>query len=135
MKEYITWEQIIKSMKEAKIPKFRKMIAVTRGGLCVAGLLSQVINCKNIDTICLSSYDKDQQKEIKVIKSGSDRGSDILLVDDVVDTGKSIAKAREFYPNAKLFTLHYKNKGGVKPDYYLWETDKWIVYPWEFDEV
>lgn len=46
MKEYISLEQIINELKKIKLPKFRKMIAITRGGLCVAGFLSQIIDCK-----------------------------------------------------------------------------------------
>jgi hypoxanthine phosphoribosyltransferase len=51
-----------------------------------------------------------------------------LIVDDVVDTGLT----REHYamfPN--YVSLHYKPWATRKPTYYVHETTKWIVYPWE----
>jgi hypoxanthine phosphoribosyltransferase len=51
-----------------------------------------------------------------------------LIVDDVVDTGKT----REHYAMFPNFaSLHYKPWATRKPTYYIHETTKWIVYPWE----
>lgn len=83
----------------------------------------------------MTSYENKEQKGLKILKAQYDDNKNILLVEDVIDTGKTIKKVKEFYPNAKVFALHYKEKGGIKPDYYLWITDKWIVYPWEFNEL
>ena len=67
----------------------------------------------------------------------------LLIVDDVFDSGHSIealllelsAKMRLNMPgNVRIATPWYKpnnNRTSLKPDYYLHETDKWIVFPHE----
>ena len=69
--------------------------------------------------------------------------SSLLIVDDVFDSGHSIeallhelsAKMRLNMPrNVRIATPWYKpnnNQTSLKPDYYLHETDKWIVFPHE----
>lgn len=67
----------------------------------------------------------------------------LLVVDDVFDSGHSVeallnelsAKMRLNMPgNVKIATPWYKpdsNQTKLKPDFYLHETDKWIVFPHE----
>lgn len=67
----------------------------------------------------------------------------LLVVDDVFDSGRSVeallrelsAKMRLNMPrNVRIATPWYKptsNLTSLKPDYYLHETDKWIVFPHE----
>jgi hypoxanthine phosphoribosyltransferase len=64
----------------------------------------------------------------------------ILLVDDVVDTGKSMVLikkhlSRQGAKEIKLLTLYYKPWSVVKPDFYSKETSDWIVFPWEIKET
>jgi hypoxanthine phosphoribosyltransferase len=64
----------------------------------------------------------------------------ILLVDDVVDTGKSAVLvkrhlSRQGAKETKLLTLYYKPWSVVKPDFYSKETSDWIVFPWEVKET
>ncbi len=76
----------------------------------------------------------------------------LLIVDDVFDSGHSIqallrelsAKMRLNMPrNVRIATPWYKpgsNETTMKPDYFLHETDRWIVFPHElagltFDEI
>ena len=76
----------------------------------------------------------------------------LLVVDDVFDSGHSVeallkelkAKMRLNMPrNVRIATPWYKpdsNQTDLKPDYYLHETDKWIVFPHElagltFEEI
>ncbi len=67
----------------------------------------------------------------------------LLIVDDVFDSGRSIeallkvlrAKCRKNFPaEAKIATVYFKpvrNKTELKPDYFLHETDDWLVFPHE----
>ena len=68
----------------------------------------------------------------------------LLIVDDVHDTGNSVAQiiadiaaaCKKNTPEIKIATPYYKpNKSqtGNKPDYYLHETDQWLVFPHELD--
>jgi len=70
-------------------------------------------------------------------------GNSLLVVDDVFDSGNSIAalirelseKMRLNMPGqVRIATPWYKpanNQTRLVPDYYLHETDKWIVFPHE----
>lgn len=64
-----------------------------------------------------------------------------LLVDDIVDSGRTIKKFREItnYTDGHFWvaSLHWcpENSPDCKPDFYVKtkEKDEWIVYPWEKD--
>ena len=68
----------------------------------------------------------------------------LLIVDNVFDTGKSIdqiitdlkAACKKNTPEIRIATPYFKpsqNKTDRKPDYYLHETDKWLVFPHELE--
>ncbi len=68
----------------------------------------------------------------------------LLIVDDVHDTGLSIQQiindihtaCKKNTPNIKVATPYFKptkNKTENKPDFYLHETNKWLVFPHELD--
>ena len=68
----------------------------------------------------------------------------LLIVDDVHDTGLSIkqiiadlkAACKKNTPDIKVATPYFKptkNKTDRKPDFYLHETDEWLVFPHELD--
>lgn len=73
------------------------------------------------------------------------QSDDLLIVDDVFDTGRSIEailntlsdKMRRNCPaNIKVATPWFKpnkNKTVLAPDFYLHETDDWLVFPHELD--
>ncbi len=68
----------------------------------------------------------------------------LLIVDDVHDTGNSIAQimsdikaaCKKNTPEMRVATPYFKpNKSqtGNKPDYFLHETDQWLVFPHELE--
>ena len=68
----------------------------------------------------------------------------LLIVDDVHDTGNSISQiisdlksaCKKNTPEIKVATPYFKpnkNKSGYKPDFYLHETDQWLVFPHELE--
>jgi len=68
----------------------------------------------------------------------------LLLVDDVFDTGNTIAavieeikkRARKNTPTIRVATVYYKpenNQTDLVPDYYVHVTDRWIVFPHEIE--
>ena len=68
----------------------------------------------------------------------------LLIVDDVYDTGMSINKVitdlksacKKNTPEIRVATPYFKptnNKTNKRPDYYLYETDKWLVFPHELE--
>ena len=68
----------------------------------------------------------------------------LLIVDDVHDTGISIQKiisdlqtaCKKNTPEIKVATPYFKpkkNKTERKPDFYIHETEKWLVFPHELE--
>ncbi len=118
----------------AQLNKFAKVVVVSRGGFGAISVLSQFLQTRWYDTACISSYSEDKsQGEFNVHKLDP-TADEVLIVEDMVDTGNTASFLKQKFPNAKVFALHYKPaKSSIKPDFYLWETDDWIVYPWELD--
>ena len=54
-----------------------------------------------------------------------------LLVDDIVDSGRTLAEYMKGYPELDFASLHFKKHSKIIPTYYGQEIDDWIQYPWE----
>ena len=136
---YVSWEDMHRTTRHlaskviATGKTFRGIIAVSRGGLVPAAILARELNIRLVDTICISSYDNDNQRELKIIKDVLDDAEDILIVDDLVDTGNTAKVINEKFPNATFVTVYAKPKGKPLVDMYVTdiEQDTWIHLPWD----
>ena len=62
-----------------------------------AAIVARELGIRVIDTVCIASYDHDQQGDLQVLKGvsadvaklGGGTGKGLLIVDDLVDTGKT----------------------------------------------
>ena len=64
----------------------------------------------------------------------------VLLIDDVADTGESLAVIRSYMASRrprsfKIATIYVKPKSSVVPDYYVTKTNSWVIFPWELHET
>jgi hypothetical protein len=64
----------------------------------------------------------------------------ILLVDDVADTGETLIAVKNHLlengaKNVYIAVLYVKPWNKAPIDFYAKETDAWIVFPWEFTET
>lgn len=119
------------------------LIGLARGGLIPLGLLAGEpnFNNRNTRTINLESYsDEGKKSNLRLtcaMRAEDFPGSSLLVIDDLTDSGDSLAfaieKLKELCPEANIKTavLFYKAHSKIKPDYYIEETDKWVVFPWE----
>jgi xanthine phosphoribosyltransferase len=120
---------------------FDAMVTVTRGGLVPAAIVSRELNLRLIETICISSYEHIHQGELKVLKGVASElvrksgggGKGVLIVDDLVDTGKTARVVRDLLPNAHFATVYAKPMGRPLVDTFITEVsqDTWIVFPWD----
>jgi xanthine phosphoribosyltransferase len=138
-KLFLSWEEIeahTKALSEKLKAQgnWDKLVCITRGGLMPASLTSRYLDIKYVDTICLSSYDEtDKQGQLEVIKEFHSTESNILVLDDLVDTGKSFFKVKEMLPNAHLACIYAKPNGIPFINSYQIDVPQttWIVFPWE----
>ena len=63
----------------------------------------------------------------------SSRRSDILIIDEVCDTGKTFGHLRTYFPNAIYASVYCKPQGKALCHYHVVETAQhnWLVFPWE----
>ncbi|WP_407242943.1 xanthine phosphoribosyltransferase [Escherichia coli] len=66
--------------------QWKGIIAVSRGGLVPGALLARELGIRHVDTVCISSYDHDNQRELKVLKRAEGDGEGFIVIDDL-DTG------------------------------------------------
>src|SRR5271157_6177923 len=86
---------------------FLAIVCVTRGGLVPAAIVARELGIRLIETVCVASYSHVTQGELKVLKDvaqsilgiGGGRGKGVLIVDDLVDTGKTARVVRGILPD------------------------------------
>jgi xanthine phosphoribosyltransferase len=123
-------------------PKWEAIVCVTRGGLVPAAIIARELGIRLIETVCVASYhDYNEQGGLKVLKPvGQDivslaggSGKGVLVIDDLVDTGKTAKLVREMVPQCHYATLYAKPEGRPQVDTFVTEVsqDTWIYFPWD----
>jgi len=119
--------------------KWRAIIAITRGGLAPAAIISRELNIRVVETICIASYHDYSTQGALEVKKGiapellAGKGEGLLIIDDLADTGKTAAIVRELAPEACFVTLYTKPQGKPLVDFHITEVsqDTWIYFPWD----
>jgi xanthine phosphoribosyltransferase len=120
---------------------FEAIVAVTRGGLVAAAIVARELGIRLIETVCVTSYEHTTQGEVRLIKGvsheiarlGGGGGKSVLIVDDLVDTGRTAKIVRELLPGAHFATVYAKPMGRPMVDTFITEVsqDTWIFFPWD----
>jgi xanthine phosphoribosyltransferase len=117
----------------AELPPFEGIIAVTRGGLVPAAILSRELDIRMVETVCISTYDDRDIREPNVLKSIGGGGKGWVVVDDLVDTGATAQVLRAMLPEAHFATLYAKPKGQPLVDTVVtvFAQTTWVNFPWD----
>ena len=128
---------------------FEAIVAITRGGLVAAAIVARELDLRLIETVCVVSYGAEtpssgpetRQGELRVLKGvaesvagiGNGDGDRVLIVDDLVDTGKTAQIVRALLPKAHFATVYAKPMGRPMVDTFITEVsqDTWIHFPWD----
>lgn len=123
---------------------FDLIVAIARGGLSLSQLLSDSLSLP-IASFTIKSYKDLKQNSEPVITHGLGaklEDKKVLLVDDVSDTGKTFIRGIQYLveegaqkENITTAALYFKPHSIYKPDYYVGETSKWIIHPYEVEET
>lgn len=135
----ISWSQLHRDAKALawrlhEVEKsWRGIVAVTRGGLVPAAIIARELEIYYIDTVCITSYDWQDQGKTKILKEVDGSGEDLLIIDDLVDTGATASVARKILPKAYFATVYAKPAGKPMVDAYVTEVsqDTWVLFPWD----
>ncbi|MCF7935104.1 MAG: xanthine phosphoribosyltransferase [Synergistales bacterium] len=112
---------------------WERIIAVVRGGLVPAAVIARELDIHYVDTVCVSSYTLREQGPLSVLKEIQGSGEGWLIIDDLVDTGKTARVVREMLPKAHFATVYAKPDGRPLVDTFVTEVsqDTWILFPWD----
>ncbi len=142
----VSWEQFHRDSRAlawrlSGAGPFEAIVCITRGGLVPAAIVARELGIKVIETVCVSSYTHTSQGEVTVLKGvasdivalGGGQGAGVLLVDDLVDTGRTATVVRALVPRAHLATVYAKPMGRPLVDTFITEVsqDTWIYFPWD----
>jgi hypoxanthine phosphoribosyltransferase len=116
------------------------IVAISRGGFDPARILCDKLRIRRLASIQIEFYSgvQDTINKPRIIYplNAEVKNLNVLIVDDVSDTGISLKVAKEHVlarepQDLKIATLHIKPWTSFRPDYHALDTNKWIVYPWE----
>ena len=141
-----SWDQVydmlIELAKRVKDSGFQPdlIIGVSRGGWAPARIMSDLLENANTASIRIEFYLAPGVTARKPVISQAImvpvKGVNVLVVDDVSDTGESLKVAVEHLDVCgakaiKTATLYYKPQSIFKPDFFIVQTEQWVIFPWE----
>ncbi|WP_135667088.1 phosphoribosyltransferase [Halorhabdus rudnickae] len=122
------------------------VVALARGGWFAGRILCDFLGLDDLTSLKIEHYvgtaAKADEPEVRYpMPEGSVEGKDVLIIDDIADTGQSIEHATEYVqdrdPNAvRTATLQLLQTSEVEPDFVGERLEEWtwVVYPWNFIE-
>ena len=143
---HVSWDQIHRDSRalawrlDGRGPDngtWKAVVAITRGGMAPAMIVARELDIRTVDTISVKSYDHQSQMDAVVLRSPDNEmmgdGTGVLIVDDLVDTGKTLEVVRALYPKAHFATVYAKPQGEPMVDTFITgvSQDTWIFFPWD----
>ena len=143
---HVSWDQIHRDARalawrlDGQGPgdgAWRAIVAITRGGLAPAMIVARELDVRSVDTISVKSYQHKDRCAAIILKYPSKDlmkdGDGILVIDDLVDSGKTLEMVRTHYPKAHYATVYAKPQGRPLVDTFITEVsqDTWIFFPWD----
>lgn len=160
-KHYISASQLLQDSFELAWQVFESgfrpnyIVGVWRGGAPVGIAVQELLDTLGVESdhiaIRTSSYTGigERSRHVQVhglnyLTRRLESEDSLLIVDDVHDTGLSIDQVirdlrdacKKNMPEVRIATPYYKpanNKTDRVPDYYIHQTEQWLVFPHELD--
>ena len=145
-REVMTWDDLgtgSRALAEAIVANGYEVdvvLAISRGGLLIAGALAYALGVKNTFTMNVEFYTGvDARLEAPLLLPPVPdpvdlRETRVLIADDVADTGATLDLVKRFceghVADARCAVLYEKPQSLVRADYVWRRTDRWIVFPW-----
>ena len=143
----VSWEELHRNAKALawklhEMGPWKGLIAVTRGGLVPAAIVARELEIRIIETVSVVGYHYDdskpmQQETANIVKHPANvgDGEGWLVVDDLVDTGRTADVLRRLLPKAHFAAIYAKPMGKPLVDTFVTEVsqDTWIYFPWDIE--
>lgn len=144
----VNWEKLVREAERLaellRGTRFDAIVAVARGGLVVARLLSDLLDVRRILVLQVEYYEEvgKRKREPRIIGGlgSSVKDLSLLVVDDIADTGDTLKTVVEYLKGAgaarvTTCTLYVKPWCAYRPDYHVETVEDWIVFPYEYTET
>jgi hypoxanthine phosphoribosyltransferase len=148
--EVPTWDEIY-DLLLGLADKIRKdsfhpdiIVGILRGGCTPARVIADLLGNLKLAEVGVEFYVGTVRAEGEPVLtqpvSISVEGRNVLLLDDVVDTGKSLQLVKDHIvasgaKKVKTAAIYFKPWSIIVPDYYEKKTRIWVVFPWEQKET
>jgi hypoxanthine phosphoribosyltransferase len=145
-REILTWDDFGRAPRELAeavvADGFRPevVVAVARGGLLLAGAIAYALGVKSCGAVNAEFYTGVGERLPEpvmlppLLDEQSIEGKRVLLVDDVSDSGRTLALVASLVEAAAAevrTVVLYTKPGTVYEPHYTWRrTSLWIVFPW-----
>lgn len=138
---YLNWKDIIdiclQLSNEVKysgdIPDM--IVGIATGGLIPMVLIKNLLDVTDYNIIAVSHYiGTERIPDARMVSYGIENRvhRNVLIVDDIADTGETIKLAKDIYKDAKTLTLLKRYSCKVDIDYYKpIDHEQWVVFPWD----
>lgn len=132
----MTWEELTTEVTELSTKiNFTPdiIVGIVRGGLVPARLLSSKLKAKDMYCLTVKKIGAKRKVTNDILEDLTDKK--LLLVEDMLETGKSLIVAKEYLANkgadVKTACLYTMPISEIKPDFYIREVNEIIKFPWE----
>lgn len=143
----VSWEEMHRNSKALawrllELGPWKGIVGITRGGMVPACVVARELDVRIIETVSVVGYEADDTKpqqsaEASVLKEPANvgDGEGWLVIDDLVDTGRTIEVLRKIMPKAHFATVYAKPLGRPLVDTFVTEVsqDTWIYFPWDIE--
>jgi hypoxanthine phosphoribosyltransferase len=122
------------------------VVALARGGWFAGRCICDFLGLDDLTSLKMEHYvgtaEKAEEPQVRYpMPEGSVAGKDVLVIDDIADTGGSIRRAEEYVrerdaAEIRTATLQLLQTSDFDPDYVGEHLEEWawMVYPWNFIE-
>ncbi|EPC6348597.1 phosphoribosyltransferase [Campylobacter jejuni] len=117
------------------------LLAIARGGMSLGHSLAAALKTRQL--FALNSIHYDNTKKLDTIEIFNipdlSKHKKILLIDDIVDSGESLAEIKkvllEKFPHTelKITTIFYKKTALLEPDFKVKEATEWVDFYWDIN--
>jgi len=132
----LTWQELeyeLKALQDKIDYSPDVIVGIVRGGLVPARMLSSYLNIK--DLFCLNVKKIGSKRQVTTIINEDIRGKNVLLVEDMLETGKSLIVAKQYLEGkgaiVKTACLYTMPISEIKPSYFIKEVTSAVEFPWE----
>lgn len=112
------------------------LVGVSRGGLIPATLVAHRLGVRRVAALGLMSYeDGPDGAQGSLVEYGAGPEAAAIVIDDIIDTGRTLEAVRARYPGAVIGALVDKTGGrfGVIAARQA-PAGRWVAFPWETGE-